>query len=516
MSTQHFFRFAFLIAIVSLPYGGANASVEQKDGSIKEVVDSNTTFAFDLFHQLAAENHGNLFFSPYSISSALAMIAEGACAETAIEMGKVLRFPPSARRREPSEQMNPWNLSLIHNSMASINRRLSGRSPRESQQIRKKVANLHKKHSALTDKLEALERSQRWKKYESMRKDLNKITEKLNSLLKQLDQYEIRIANALWAEETYAFKQSYIDTINTYYKTGGVFPVDFKSNYEAARQRVNRWVEDQTNQRIQNMIPTGEVNEYTRLILTNAIYFKGEWATPFEEESTMEEDFTLASGSKVKMPLMNAPSVKSVRYAAFNSDGSFFNTPQFIKFDQEIGLYPDKDGFAIVELPYQGDELSMMVIAPNKHDGISALERELTSENVDRWQNQLQKRSVDVFLPKFKLEADYKMKETLRTMGMVRAFEDPRKPKGAQFYGMTAKNDPMHQLYVTQVLQKAFVEVNEKGTEAAAATGLIEHVVMGLPPTVPFIPTFKADRPFVFLIRDRETGSILFIGRLSN
>jgi serine protease inhibitor len=506
--------FPIAVALLALPCKQAVAG--QTEGPNKEVVAANTSFAIDLYHRLGSENSENLFFSPYSIANVLVMAAEGARGETALEMGKVLQFPNSARWDQQSGRANPWNLSFIHRSMAAINQRLAGKNPAETKQIRSRVAELRKKHSKLTEEVEELRRSGQWEKSEAVGKDQNKITNELNGLLKQLDQYEIHIANALWAEQTYSLKQSFIDTIKKYYKTGGLFPVDFKSDYEAVRQRVNHWVEDQTSQRIKNLIPAGAVNEYTRLILTNAIYFKGEWATPFEEQFTKERDFTLGDGSKVKTSLMHGSIINHTRYAAFNADGSFFKTPKTIEKNQKEGLYPDEDGFAILELPYKGDELSMVIIVPNSYDGLSSIENRFTLQNLDQWLNQLVKRKVDVFLPKFKLETNYQMNKTLQAMGMVRAFKDPRKPGGAQFEGMTTSEDPMQQLYITQVIHKAFVEVNEKGTEAAAATGTTMAISAALPTTVPFIPTFKADRPFLFFIRDRVTGSVLFVGRILN
>jgi serine protease inhibitor len=514
------FVWMFLILVAMLPSACQNHAeveqvVEQIETPNKEVVASNASFAFALYHQFASENYENLLFSPYSVANVLVMTAEGAVGETAFEMGKVLQFPNSARRNEQGGHTNPWNVSIIHHSMAAINQRLSGSNPAATKQIRSRVAELRKKQSKLTEEVKELRRSGQWEKSESVGKDQNRITDELNGLLNQLDQYEIHIANALWAEQTYPLKQTYINTINKYYKTGGVFPVDFKFNYETVRQRVNRWVEDQTSQRIKNLIPTGAVDEYTSLILTNAIYFKGEWATPFEEKYTKERDFILGDGSKIKTLLMNE-TVSHARYAAFDADGSFFETPQTIEKHQKKGLYPDEGGFAILELSYKGDEISMVIIAPNSYNGLPSLEARFTLQNLDQWQTQLVKRKVHVFLPKFKLETDYRMKKTLQAMGMVRAFEDPRKPDGAQFDGMTASADPMQQLYITQVMHKAFVEVNEKGTEAAAATGMTMVMSVRIPVTKPFVPTFRADRPFLFLIRDRVTGSILFVGRLLN
>jgi len=178
-----------------------------------------------------------------------------------------------------------------------------------------------------------------------------------------------------------------------------------------------------------------------------------------------------------------------------------------------------KRGFGMIELPYKGKELSMVVIAPNDPTDLDAIEKLMSRENLARWFNQLKPRPVHVYLPKFKAETDYELGDaekpkTLQKMGMVRAFVDPSDPvNGAVFDGMSQATNPMNKLYITKVLHKAFIDVNEKGTEAAAATAVVMAIPAKAKPT-PFIPTFKADRPFVYLIRDRVTGSILFMGRM--
>jgi serine protease inhibitor len=179
-------------------------------------------------------------------------------------------------------------------------------------------------------------------------------------------------------------------------------------------------------------------------------------------------------------------------------------------------VYPDERGFQLLELPYKGDEVSMLVIVPRSADGLAALEKKLTSADLKTWIDKLKKRTVIVNLPKFKLETKYTMEKTLQDMGMKRAFKDPRLADGAQFDGMSESEDPEQKLYITKVLHKAFVEVNEKGTEAAAATAVIMAQPTSAPVFVPFTPTFRADRPFLFLIRDVKTGSLLFLGRMTN
>ena len=437
-------------------------AAEAEKAPVGHAITATSDFALDLYGRLAKENPGkNLFFSPYSMSSALAMTAEGARGETAAQMGKVLRFPEAARHVGDDAQLIPWNVELIHTGMAALNGRLNAAVPK--------------------------------------------------------DQYELRVANALWGEKTYPFRQSYLDTINKYYQTGGVFPVDFIGDPEGNRKRINAWVEKQTQERIKDLIPQGAIDGLTRLVLTNAIYFKGQWAEPFSERDTKPDDFTLADGTRLPVPMMHHGWMIMANYAAINSDGTSFDSPKMYspgKTDEKK-LYPDERGFQILELPYRGEKLSMVLIVPRAADGLASLEKMMTAENLHGWIGKLQKRSVHGFVPKFKLETCYLMNETLKAMGMVRAFKLPG-PDGAQFDGMCASPDPGYKLYISDVLHKAFVEVNEKGTEAAAATAVLMPGAADHADMAPFTPTFRADKPFVFLIRDRQTGCILFLGRMMN
>jgi len=496
---------------------------EADQAAIAQVVEANSDFAIDLYQQLAKENAGeNLFFSPYSISSALAMTTEGARGETAVEMGKVLRFPQAARNLKDGAEARPWVTALIHTGIAAINRRINqtDRDPQQAAAIRAKIADLRKQLDAAKQHLAELRKRRQWREMRAAQQKERAIATELNRVAAQVDQYEIHVANALWGEQTYPFKPDYVETIARHYGTGGVFPCDFRTNFPAARERINGWAAKQTHDRIKDIIPELPPDQarLIRLVLTNAIYFKGEWSEPFEAKLTKDRDFTLAAGGSVTAPIMSARNLEVGRYAAFNADGSLFKTPRMIRPGQRDGLYPGADGFAVIELPYKGDELAMVVIAPNKPDGLTALEKTLTREALAAWIGKTQKRKTHVLLPRFKLETDYKMAETLQAMGMVRAFIDPgRNPaKGADFSGMTTSTDPNDRLYISKVLHKAFVEVNEKGTEAAAVTAVMMAGATGMPTTVPFTPTFKADRPFLFLIRDRLTGTILFLGRVTN
>ena len=258
------------------------------------LVQADNQFAVDLYRQLAKEHQGkNLFFSPYSMSNALAMTAEGARGETAQQMGKTLCFPASARNVGSDAEVRPWNMALIHASMSALNERFNPKPvPKE---LRTKIAALRVRLDAVN---QAAQAEQDWRKQTALARESQTLAAELNKLLPQVDQYELRVANTLWGEKTYPFQPSYLETIHRFYRSGGAFPANFKGNAEGERQKINAWVEDQTNKRIRDLIPPGCLDEQTRLVLTNAIYFKGQWSEPFEEGATMEEDFVVAVGDK--------------------------------------------------------------------------------------------------------------------------------------------------------------------------------------------------------------------------
>ncbi|MBD3219596.1 hypothetical protein GF314_00010 [bacterium] len=213
---------------------------------------------------------------------------------------------------------------------------------------------------------------------------------------------------------------------------------------------------------------------------------------------------------------------EAARYAAFAGDGAAFATPQRVPAhgsvdpDDPLGpaRYPDDDGFTMVELPYKGGRLAMLVIAPRRHDGLAAVEAHLSAATLAEWTARLEARAVHVWLPRFRLETKYRMNEPLQALGMARAFRDPREPDGARFDDLTTSTDPRDRLFVSVVAHKAFVEVTEEGTEAAAATAVAMALPTAAPATVPFTPEFRADRPFLVLIRDVETGAVMFMGRV--
>mgnify|MGYP005836487607 CR=1 FL=1 len=292
--------------------------------------------------------------------------------------------------------------------------------------------------------------------------------------------FTLSTANALWAQQGYPWRAEYKKLLQQDFGAG-LFDVDFVSQPEQARNTINKWVENETREKIKELLPQGVITPLTRAVLTNAIYFKGDWLSKFDKANTQEQPFTRLDGSQVKVPLMSQSKPKECRYAAM----------------------PD---LQVLDLPYAGKRLSMTILLPRKHDGLPALEKQLDAEKLKQILGALRPDDeVRVFLPRFRLEMQepYRLKEPLATLGIKKAFTE----REANFSGMHTGPE---KLYITDVLHKAFVEINEEGTEAAAATAVVFRATSGRYPP----PIFRADRPFLFLIRDQHTGSILFMGRV--
>ena len=372
------------------------------------LVRGNTAFALDLYAQLRTQG-GNLFLSPHSISSALAMTYAGARENTAAEMEKALHFTEGQAGTPPA--------------FAALQARLA--------EIEKK------------------------------------------------GHLQLAVANSLWPQQDYPFLPEYLDGVKAAY--GSVIaPQDFKSDTEGARRTINRWVEEKTRDKIQDLIAPGGLDPLTRLVLVNAIYFKGSWASPFDPAQTEEGAFWVSPAAEVRVPLM--AKMQRLPYAEF-------------------------EDVQVAQLPYAGGELSMLVVLPREKDGLAALEARLAPERLAEWRAGLAEREVRVFLPKFKLTwGAVKLNEALKALGMVDAFSDTQ----ADFSGMDGQ---LRWLYIGAVLHKAFVEVNEEGTEAAAATAVVMRM-RAMRPATP--PEFRADHPFLFLIQEEETGAILFMGRVAD
>jgi len=292
----------------------------------------------------------------------------------------------------------------------------------------------------------------------------------INGINREDKKYELSTANALWAQEGYKFLEEYLKIVENYYG-GKATNVDFVNELEKSRQTINRWVEEQTNDRIRELLHKGDIDEDTRLVLTNAIYFKGRWLLQFDPEDTRELEFTTINGEKKSVPMMSL---------------------------REEFNYAEIDGCQILEMLYEDEDLSMVFILP---EDIRSTEENLTVEKLSEWKDAMAKQEVDALIPRFKLETRYCMVETLKEMGMILPFS-----LSADFSGMDGR------LMIGNVIHQAFIEVNEEGSEAAAATAVVIKLKAAPAPA----PVFRADHPFIFLIQQRDTGNILFMGRVGD
>jgi serpin B len=372
------------------------------------LVDGNTAFACDLYAQLKA-SPGNLFFSPYSISTALAMTYAGARGNTEAQMARVLHFG----KNQPG----------LHSSFGALQRQLN--------QARKQKG------------------------------------------------IELSVANALWAQQGHPFLPAFLNIGKDQYQAN-LNLADFQTHAEAARREINGWVAQKTKDKIQDILPPGSLDALTRLVLANAIYFKGVWAEPFPKAETSPQPFHLTADHQTDAPLMHH--LDEVKYM-------------------------ETDDFQALELPYRGNLLSMVILLPRQIDGCRQLEDRLTPALLSDSLARMKKQKVDIFLPRLKMESSFALNDTLARMGMSDAFDDLK----ADFSGM----DGTRRLFISGVFHKAWVEVNEEGTEAAAATiVMVAGHAMEKPP--PPRPVFRADHPFIFCIRDTRSGSLLFLGRLAD
>jgi serpin B len=373
---------------------------------VRAVAEDNNRFALDLYARLRTGRADNLFFSPGSLSTALAMTYAGARGQTAEQMAQVLHFTL------PQEKLHP--------AFGDLRRYWDAKGGDSS--------------------------------------------------------YRLSVANRLWGQEGFHFLPEFLAVTRDHYGAE-LAQVDFARQTEQARQRINAWVEDQTQDKITDLIPSGVLDAMTRLVLTNAIYFKGDWAEPFRKEATQVAPFHISASQKADVPLM---------------------------YRRDDFRYWAGDGLKMLELPYGKGDLAMLVLLPDEIEGLSDLEAKLTTDNLSRWQLGLRKQEVRVYLPRFRLTSQFQLAEVLKAMGMTRAFT----PGEADLTGMSSEEE----LVVSAVIHKAFVDFNEEGAEAAAATGVgVKAIKARIGPTA-----FRADHPFVFLIRDNRTGGILFLGRLVN
>jgi len=384
-------------------------SPDVNEADLETLVEGNSTFAFDLWQALREED-GNLFYSPHSISLALAMTYAGARDETAQQMADTLHFTLPQNRLHPA--FNALDLEL--------SRRGEGAQGKDGEGFR------------------------------------------------------LNIINAIWGQKDYEFLAEFLDLLAENYGAG-LRVLDFVSAPEESRITINNWVSDQTEGRIEDLIPQGLIDALTRLVLTNAIYFNAAWQYPFSEDMTEDGPFYLLDGGEVTVPMMS---------------------------QTELFGYAEGDGYQVVELLYDGGELSMVILLPAPGQ-FETFGDSLDAQQVDEITGRLEFRQVTLAMPRFEFESSFSLGEALAAMGMPVAFSG-----AADFSGMTGNRD----LFIADVVHKAFVFVDEAGTEAAAATAVV--MPLSITPEEPVEVT--VNRPFIFLIHDIETGAILFVGRVVN
>ena len=383
-------------------------SPDVAEADLAELVAGNSVFAFDLY-QAIREGDGNLFYSPYSISLALAMTYAGARGETEQQMADTLHYTL------PQDRLHP-GFNALDLELASRGEGAEG----------------------------------------------------------QDGGFRLNIVNSIWGQTGYSFLPQFLDILAENYGAA-LRLLDFVKAPEESRVVINDWVSDETEGTIEDLLPPDSITSDTVLVLTNAIYFNAAWSHPFDEELTRDGPFHLLDGGQVTVPMMEQT--------------EFFG-------------YAQGEGYQAVELPYDGEELSMVILLPatGRFDGFASA---LDAQRVASILKDTNPQEVHLTMPKFTYESGFRLKETLAAMGMPDAFLYGV----ADFSGM----DGTRILFIDDVIHKAFVSVDEAGTEAAAATAV---VVARAAPTPPKEVTI--DRPFVFMIRDIETGAILFVGRVVN
>jgi serpin B len=385
------------------------ASPDVNDADLAALANGNSTFAFDLYQVLKEGSSENLFYSPYSISIALAMTFAGARGQTERQMAETMHY------FLPQDRLHPA-FNRLDQILATRGQGAAGKEEGQG--------------------------------------------------------FQLNVANAIWGQMGYQFLQPFLDTLARNYGAG-LRLVDFVQAAEEARVTINDWIAEQTEGRIKDLIPAGAIDSMTRLVLTNAIYFNAAWQFPFDEARTEDGSFTKIDGSQVTVPMMAA---------------------------QESFGYAAGEGYQAVDLLYDGGELSMVVLVPSPGT-FEQFQAGLDAEQVSDILDGLSRQQVALTLPKFEFESQFALSSVLQSMGMTEAFSPE-----ADFSGMTGKPE----LFISDVIHKAFVAVDESGTEAAAATAVIMKLSAMPGEAVKVI----VDRPFVFLIRDLETGTILFVGRV--
>ena len=399
------------VAVVSLNWIGKDfSSSNEPPTNLHELVECSNDFSFEMYQELAGSGDENVFFSPYSITTAMGMAYEGARGDTAVEMASVLNFPTD----------NETRLEIMKAFQSELN--------------------------------------------------------------KESGAYELATANAYWLRQGENLNPDYRDAIESYYLAHGE-ELDFAGDSSGSIEIINDWVEEQTNDKIQDLLPSGSITPETYLVLTNAIYFLSDWKYQFDANATENRSFITSSQENIMAETMHMN-------------------------DMEIELNYSESGDAqMLQLPYKGDELSMYIVLPKENDVVS-LESKLDYDYLNNLKEDMSSEWVDVYLPKFEFKQKYSLVNNLANMGMPTAFGSQ-----ADFSGIKANSGP---LAIGDVIHKSFVKVDEEGTEAAAATAVIMHdnAVIGGSDPEPII--FDADHPFIFFIQHESTGQILFMGKVGN
>ena len=393
-----------------------STSPETTEDQLEALVEGNSDFSIDLYRTLVESEEGNLFFSHYSISLALAMAYAGARGETEVQMADVLRFDL------PQDRLHPTFNAL--------------------DQVLTSSADGEKDH-----------------------------------------RFRLNIANSVWGQQEHGFLQDFLDTLAENYGEK-VREVEFKRDPGQARIDINNWVSDETEERIKNLIPPDAIDRYTRLVLANAIYFNAAWQNAFNEAATTPRPFHRLNGNEVDVPMMR-------QQARFG--------------------YAQGDGFQALELPYEGGDIAMTILLPDSGN-FTGFEDSIAAGSLENITQGLETRLLRLTMPKFELESSFSLSDTLEKLGMVNAFDETKADfSGIDGLSCIAGDDEC--LLISDVLHKAFVTVDEEGTEAAAATAVIIGITKSV--GVPEEPIeVNVDRPFLFLIRDRQSGTILFLGRV--
>jgi serpin B len=414
----------FLIIILFIPgLSPCSEPVPNNDTAAKAV----NAFAVDLYGQVR-QAEGNLIFSPYSISMCLAMAYAGARGNTESQMAKALHI--GLGQDKAGQAFGALNAQILSSGRANV---------------------------------------------------------------------ELNIANALWGEKSFKFRKEYLESVRMNYASAGAWPsrlplvgrlvefvsdgpqdglkqLDFKHNAESARNTINKWVEDQTKNKIKDLFPSGSINQDTRLVLSNAIYFKGFWEHQFKKKFTKDENFYLLNGKDIKVPMMR---------------------------QTESFGYMEETDLQALSMPYKGGDLAMVVLLPAKEKNFGEFEQSLTPDKLDQLIGKLGERKVAVHFPRFTMTSGFELRKRLAALGIIDAFSI----EDADFSGMTDARD----LFISEGFHKTFVKTDEEGTEAASATGFILRYT-GMPPR-PVV--FRADHPFVLIILHRPSKCILFMGRVT-